>query len=98
VDLSLADVTAVMDVARRVDPNPLALGGRLLGFSSEEQESGVPTWAWVVLGLAAGAGVGLVVVPKVRGYLDNSAPWLSQGGKGPSKSRKVFGRWSSRKR
>jgi hypothetical protein len=93
MELSLSDVTSVMEVAKKVDPNPVSLAGRMVGFSSEEQQAGVPTWAWVALGLGAGAVVALVVAPRVRRLLSNSAPWLSQGGKGPTKSKKVFGRW-----
>ncbi len=93
MELSLADVTSVIEVARKVDSNPVSLAGRMLGFSPQEQQDGIPTWAWVVLGVGAGVAVALVVVPKVQGMISNSAPWLSQGGKSPNKSKKVFGRW-----
>lgn len=94
MELSLSDVTAVLDVARRVDANPLSLAARIAGFSGDEQQAGVPTWAWVVLALGGGAALALVAYPRVSRLLSNEAPWLSQGGKGPSRSRKVFGRWS----
>lgn len=93
MELSLSDVTAVIDVARRVDANPLSLSARLAGLSEVEQRAGVPTWAWVVLGLGAGAAVAVVAVPRMKEFLTNTAPWLSEGGRAPNRSRKVFGRW-----
>jgi hypothetical protein len=93
MDLSLADVTSVIDVARRVDTNPLRLAGRLGGFSETEQAAGVPTWAWVVLGLGVGAAVAVVAAPRVQHLLSNTAPWLSQGAAPPKPKKQVFGRW-----
>lgn len=94
MDLSLSDLTTVMNVASKVDSNPLSLAGRLVGFSSSEQRAGVPTWAWVMLGVGTGIGLTVVAFPKVKQFLTNRAPWLSQGGDPPRKSKKVFGRWS----
>ena len=93
MDLSLADVTSVIDVARHVDPNPLRLGARLGGFSADEQAAGVPTWAWVVLGIGVGAAVAVVAVPRVQHLFSNTAAWLSQGGSPPTGKKQVFGRW-----
>jgi hypothetical protein len=33
---------------------PKALVGRFLGFGAPEMEAGVPGWAWLVIGAAAG--------------------------------------------
>lgn len=93
MELSLADVTSVIDVARRVDSNPLRLAARLGGFSDEEQSAGVPTWAWVVLGIGVGAAVTVVVAPRVQRLLSNTSPWLSAGGDPPTKKKQAFGRW-----
>jgi hypothetical protein len=52
--LSLTDLDAVSQVAARVDPNPLRVGGRLLGLSGDEQRAGVPMWGYVTLALGVG--------------------------------------------
>lgn len=93
MDLSLSDITSVLDVARRVDANPLSMTARLAGFGGEEQRAGIPTWAWVVLGLAGGAAITAVAVPRVKTLLSNKAPWISQGADPPRRGKKVFGRW-----
>lgn len=43
--------------------NPVHAAGSLLGFSGDELEKGVPTWAWVLLAL----GVGVYAGTKIKG-------------------------------
>lgn len=57
MQLSLTDLGTVAEVARQVEANPVSLAGRLLGLSSDEQQAGIPTWAWVTLAFAAGGYV-----------------------------------------
>jgi hypothetical protein len=55
--VSPQDVERWWSVARTVD-NPTGLAGRLVGMDDTEQSAGVPTWAWVTLGVAVGAMLG----------------------------------------
>jgi len=55
--LTPQDVERWWRVAQTVD-NPTGLAGRLVGMDDTEQAAGVPTWAWVTLGLALGALLG----------------------------------------
>lgn len=38
--------------------NPVKAAGSLLGFSGAEVDAGVPTWAWVLVGVATGIYLG----------------------------------------
>lgn len=67
MSFSLADVTALSEVAAKVDPNPISLAGRVLGLSPEEQEAGVPTWAWVTVGVMAGGVLGALAYSRWAG-------------------------------
>lgn len=40
--------------------NPVKAAGSLLGFSGDEVDAGIPTWAWVVVGLGVGVWVGKI--------------------------------------
>lgn len=59
MEFSMADLHAVGEVARSVDPNPFRLGARVLGLSSAEQGAGVPAWGWWSLGLGIGVVAGI---------------------------------------
>lgn len=52
------DVLAISAAARKLDPNPLSLAGKLVGFGSDEQKAGIPIWAWVTVGMGIGAAIG----------------------------------------
>jgi len=39
--------------------NPARAVGSIFGFSGEEMQGGVPTWAWAVLALGAGIYIGV---------------------------------------
>lgn len=57
VVVSPQDVERWWSVAQTVD-NPTGLAGRLVGLNESEQQAGIPTWAWVGIGLALGAVLG----------------------------------------
>lgn len=61
--MSPADLEKVAGAALRIDPNPLKLAGRAIGLGDAEMQAGVPTWAWVLLALGAGAVVGVKYGP-----------------------------------
>jgi hypothetical protein len=63
------DIFRAVDVARKIDANPVALAGKLLGLSSAEQRAGVPVWAWVAVALGTGVYVGVQYGPKIRDVL-----------------------------
>jgi hypothetical protein len=64
--MSPADLEKIAGAAMRIDPNPLKLAGRAVGLGDAEMAAGVPTWAWVVLALGAGAVVGIKYGPGIR--------------------------------
>ncbi len=67
MSFSLADVTALSEVAAKVDPNPISLAGRVIGLSPEEQQAGVPVWAWVTLGVSGGGVLGALAYSRWAG-------------------------------
>jgi hypothetical protein len=67
VSFSLADVSALSEVAAKVDPNPISLAGRVIGLTPEEQEAGVPVWAWVSLGVLTGGVLGVLAYRRWAG-------------------------------
>lgn len=69
--MSPADLEKVAGAAMRIDPNPLKLAGRALGLDDSAMKAGVPTWAWIVLAVGAGAVVGIKYGPK----LSKVWPW-----------------------
>lgn len=69
--MSPADLEKVAGAAMRIDPNPLKLAGRAVGLGTAEMEAGIPTWAWIVLAVGAGAVVGIKYGPALR----NKWPW-----------------------
>jgi hypothetical protein len=93
MEFSLADVETLLNVAQKVDANPVSLAGRLVGFSGPEQRAGIPPWAIAIVAVAGTAAAVYYLGPRVQEVYDNSQGWLSKGGKKPNKSRKVFGRW-----
>jgi hypothetical protein len=54
MQFTLSDLGTVATVAQQIDANPISLAGRLTGLSGDEIKAGVPTWAWLTLGVAAG--------------------------------------------
>lgn len=38
--------------------NPVKAVGSLFGFSGNELDAGIPTWAWILVGVAAGIYLG----------------------------------------
>lgn len=44
--------------------NPVKAAGSLLGFSGDEVDAGIPTWAWVVIGLGIGVYLGKIASNK----------------------------------
>jgi hypothetical protein len=44
--------------------NPVKAAGSLLGFSGGELDAGVPTWAWVIVGVGAGIYLGKIASQK----------------------------------
>lgn len=57
--MSPADLEKVAAAAMRIDPNPLKIAGRAVGLGDAEMKAGVPSWAWVLLALGAGAVLGI---------------------------------------
>ena len=64
--MSPADLEKLAGAAMRIDPNPMKLAGRAIGLGEAEMAVGVPSWAWVVLALGAGAVVGIKYGPGLR--------------------------------
>lgn len=54
-NVGLNDVRTAWAGAKKIDPNPVRLAGRIAGLGSSELDAGVPTWAWVVVAFGAGA-------------------------------------------
>jgi len=46
--------------------NPKGTALSFLGFAPDEQQSGVPAWAWAVLALGAGVYLGNRYAPKLK--------------------------------
>lgn len=61
---SFGDVGTIVDLAQKVDTQPLRLSGRLLGLSGDEQAA-MPSWAGVTGAFLVGAAVGWVLWPHV---------------------------------
>lgn len=55
---SPSDLIKIAEVAQRIDANPLALAGRMLGMGQEDRKVGVPSWAWMVVVFGLGVYVG----------------------------------------
>lgn len=58
MEFSLSDISALADVAQRVDSDPLSLVGRIIGLAPAETKVGIPGWAWATVALGAGAYLG----------------------------------------
>lgn len=67
---SIGDVSTIIDLASRVDANPVRLAGRTLGLSADEQQAGVPKLAVLggvaMLSFAATIVVVPALVPSLR--------------------------------
>lgn len=59
--LSLTDLESISNAAMRVDTNPVGLAGRMLGLSAAEQRAGVPSWAWLTVGVGVGILAGIAL-------------------------------------
>ena len=54
MQVSVADLQAVSEIASKVDANPFRLAGRFLGLSGAEARAGVPAWGYCALALGVG--------------------------------------------
>jgi hypothetical protein len=66
---SPSDVMQVVEAARRFEANPMALAGRIIGLGRDDQEAGVPPWAWCAVAFAAGAWAMWKFSPKARSFV-----------------------------
>ena len=57
--MSPGDFEKIASAAMKIDANPLKLAGRAVGLGEAEMAAGIPSWAWVVVALGAGAVVGI---------------------------------------
>lgn len=57
--MSPGDLEKIAGAAMKIDANPLKLAGRAVGLGDAEMKAGIPSWAWIVLALGAGAVVGI---------------------------------------
>jgi len=64
-NIGLSDLQAAWSGAKRIDPSPVRLVGRLAGLGSSELDAGVPTWAWVTVAFGAGALITLLYGDKI---------------------------------
>lgn len=64
-----SDVERFYGAVSRVDANPLKLAARLAGLGDAEVSAGVPTWAWVGLGLITGGVLGVKFGPDLMRLL-----------------------------
>ena len=71
--MTLTDLGTLADVAQKVDANPLSLFGRFLGLSQDEQQAGVPPWAWCVAAFVAGSALTIKYGPAIARRLDGKA-------------------------
>lgn len=69
--MSPADLEKLAGAALRIDSNPLKIAGRAMGLGDAEMRAGIPSWAWVLFALGAGAVVGIKYGPA----LTRRWPW-----------------------
>lgn len=93
MDLSPTDILGALSTARKIDPNPVGLAGRIIGLSEDEIKAGVPAWTWAALAFGAGVLATVALGPKVK-MVANSMPWISGSGAKPNKKKQAFGRWT----
>lgn len=55
---------------RRTGDTPLSFAGRMAGLGAAEQRAGVPKWAWLGVGLVAGASLMWVFRPDLARLID----------------------------
>lgn len=58
---------------RKTGDTPLSFAGRLVGLGQQEQQVGVPKWAWLGIGLVAGASVAWVFRPDIERFVRRRA-------------------------
>lgn len=63
---SPSDLVKIAEMAQKIDTNPLALAGRLVGLGQDEQRAGIPGWAWATLLLGAGVWIGVKYGPEIQ--------------------------------
>lgn len=63
---SPSDLIRAVEAARQIDANPVTLAGKLLGLGADEQEAGIPSWAWMTVALGLGIYLGFRYGPQVR--------------------------------
>lgn len=61
-----SDVLDAIGVVQQIDPHPVRLAGKVLGFSDAEQQAGIPAWAWMAVALGAGVALGVKFAPQIR--------------------------------
>lgn len=67
--ISITDLGTIADVAQQVESNPVALAGRLIGLSGDEQKAGIPMWAWCTGAFVLGVAVTVKYGPALRDKL-----------------------------
>lgn len=63
---SPSDLIRAVQAAREIDANPVTLAGKLVGLGAEEQEAGIPSWAWMTVALGLGVYLGVRYGDEVR--------------------------------
>lgn len=64
-----SDLIRIVEVAREIDANPLALAGRMIGLGQDEQRAGIPAWAWCAAAIGVGVFVGVRYSDEIRDAL-----------------------------
>lgn len=63
---SPSDLIRAVQTAREIDANPVTLAGKLIGLGADEQEAGIPGWAWMTVALGLGLYLGVRYGSDVR--------------------------------
>jgi hypothetical protein len=63
---SPSDLIRAVQAAREIDANPVTLAGKLIGLGADEQEAGIPSWAWMTVALGLGLYLGVRYGTEVR--------------------------------
>lgn len=69
---SPSDLIRAVQAAREIDANPVTLAGKLVGLGAEEQDAGIPSWAWMTVALGLGIYLGVRYGEQVRQKLQRA--------------------------